>query len=694
MSDKAFAKLFYDLPLAALGLDEKTVADMARAGLRRIGDIALRPRAPITARFGPVPMARLDALKGLERSSIAPRFRPPDFCAERRFASPIQTIEAIEVQLRKLADDLVVLLERQAKGARRIELSLYRVDGAVRRILFGASRPLNEARAIVRLIAERLASPDEDEIDAGFGVDLMRLACLKAEPLAPSEAELERAHEAERARSLAELLDRLSARLGARAVTRRELIDAHLPEQAEAAAPATLGQARRSVQRVSSPIARPMDGLWKAAISGRCERAGKAVIARSSRRRSNPGVGALAPDCFASLAMTKQTAPPRGRCASSLARSRSRPWPKCPMALLCASAGGASCMTSRPLRGPSASPRPGGDRRGAPTRDYFRAEDSEGRRFWLYREGLWGRETAQPKWFVHGPIRVSSPRPKKSALDAPPPGGQHVAPGLSGKIERVELQSGRAILNVRHLTTYRYKRPVEFGDHRMMLRPRDGHDQRLLSSELEIEPEPRKLRWLYDTFDNCVAVASFSGSWTSLRVENRFTVERIEDDQPGGEIDQRAQFFPFSYAPEELPDIARAMERLYSDPAGDLDRWVRQFLTPGATILTSHLLMTMTYAIKEAFSYERREAPGVQTPLQTLERRRGSCRDFAVLMIEAARALGVAARFVSGYVYVPRGDDEPSGWAAERLTPGARSICRAPDGSNSTRPMGSSAAWT
>ena len=244
LSDKAFVKLFHDLPLAALGLDEKIVADMARAGLRRIGDIALRPRAPITARFGAVPMARLDALKGLERSSIAPRFRPPDFCAERQFASPIQTVEAIEVQLRKLADDLVVLLERQAKGARRIELSLYRVDGAMRRIRIGASRPLNEARAIVRLIAERLASPNEDAIDAGYGVDLMRLACLTAEPLAPSEAELERAHEAERARSLAELLDRLSARLGARAVTRRELVDAHLPEQAEAAAPAALGEAR------------------------------------------------------------------------------------------------------------------------------------------------------------------------------------------------------------------------------------------------------------------------------------------------------------------------------------------------------------------------------------------------------------------------------------------------------------------
>jgi transglutaminase-like putative cysteine protease len=108
-----------------------------------------------------------------------------------------------------------------------------------------------------------------------------------------------------------------------------------------------------------------------------------------------------------------------------------------------------------------------------------------------------------------------------------------------------------------------------------------------------------------------------------------------------------------------LPDIAQAMERLYSDPAGDLDRWVRQFVVRGATTLTSHLVMTMTYAIKEGFTYEWREAPGVQTPLQTLERRRGSCRDFAVLMIEAARALGVAARFVSGYVYIPREVDEP-----------------------------------
>ncbi len=352
LSDKAFAKLFHDLPLAALGLDEKTLADMARAGLRRIGDIALRPRAPIAARFGPMPIARLDALKGLERSSIAPRFRPPDFCAERRFASPIETIEAIETTLCKLADDLVVMLERQAKGARRIELALYRVDGDVRRIRVGASRPLNEARAIVRLFAERLANPDEDAIDAGYGVDLMRLACLAAEPLAPSQAELERAHEAERARALAELLDRLSARLGARAVTQRELIEAHLPEQAEAAAPATLGRAR---------------------MRGEGEGIG-AVVAGAPAR---PLRLFVRPEPIEALAEVPDGPPLRFRWRRVL-------------------------HDVAAIEGPERIVAPWWRRDGAPTRDYFRAEDSHGRRFWLYREGLWGRETAQAKWFVHG----------------------------------------------------------------------------------------------------------------------------------------------------------------------------------------------------------------------------------------------------------------------------------------------------
>ncbi len=351
LSDKAFAKLFHDLPLAALGLDEKTAADMARAGLRRIGDVALRPRAPITARFGPVPMARLDALRGLERSSIAPRFMAPDFCAERRFASPIATLEAIEATLRRLADDLVVLLERQAKGARAIELSLYRVDGDVRRIRVGASRPLNEARAIARLFAEKLASPQEDAIDAGFGVDLMRLACLAAEPLAPSQVELDRAHEAERARALADLIDRLSARLGSRAVTRRTLIEAHLPEQAEAAAPATLGEARTGGDR-REPI----------------------VVGCAPAR---PLRLFVRPEPIEAVAEVPDGPPLRFRWRRVL-------------------------HDVAAIEGPERIAAPWWRRPDAPTRDYFRAEDSHGRRFWLYREGLWGRETAQAKWFVHG----------------------------------------------------------------------------------------------------------------------------------------------------------------------------------------------------------------------------------------------------------------------------------------------------
>src|SRR5271166_209577 len=103
------------------------------------------------------------------------------------------------------------------------------------------------------------------------------------------------------------------------------------------------------------------------------------------------------------------------------------------------------------------------------------------------------------------------------------------------------VQRDKAVLNVRHATTYRYARPVELGEHRMMMRPRDGHDQRLVESELFIEPRPARVRWLYDALDNCVALATFDGLTTRLAVENRFTVERSADDAPGGEIDPRAR---------------------------------------------------------------------------------------------------------------------------------------------------------
>lgn len=214
------------------------------------------------------------------------------------------------------------------------------------------------------------------------------------------------------------------------------------------------------------------------------------------------------------------------------------------------------------------------------------------------------------------------------------------------------------VLNVVHLTTYAYRNPVRLGEHRMLLRPRVSYDQRLLSMALTIDPAPARLRWIHDAFDNAVAIASFSREEDTrrLRIESDVTLERTPEDSPEFVIDERARTYPFTYDFDEIPDLARSIERMYRDHAGELDQWVRKFLRPDRPTETGQLLMTMTYAIKEGFSYERREEPGVQTPLHTLARRRGSCRDFAVLMMEAARTLGLAARFVSGYIYVPERD--------------------------------------
>ena len=216
------------------------------------------------------------------------------------------------------------------------------------------------------------------------------------------------------------------------------------------------------------------------------------------------------------------------------------------------------------------------------------------------------------------------------------------------------------ILTVRHLTTYSYAAPVRLGEHRMMLRPRDSNDQRLLKASLDIEPRPHRLRWIHDVFDNCVAIANFVGETRRLRVENIITLEHIASDEPEFQLEDRARTYPFSYDADEMPDLARAIERHYPDPSGDLDHWVRQFVNQGRPTETAALLMTLTNAIKEGLAYERRTERGTQSPLHTLSSRRGSCRDLATLMMEAARTLGFAARFVSGYLYVPSRDSGDS----------------------------------
>ncbi len=217
------------------------------------------------------------------------------------------------------------------------------------------------------------------------------------------------------------------------------------------------------------------------------------------------------------------------------------------------------------------------------------------------------------------------------------------------------------ILTVIHRTRYRYRKPVSFGEHRMMMRPRDTEDQRQLGATLDIEPAPSELRWLQDVFGNNVAIARFHRRSAELVVTNTLRIGHSGVDRPVESwISFYARTTPFSYDADEMPDLLRMMERFYPDPAHELDRWARSFLRQDGPTATLDLLEAMTRSIRRQITYKGRQSSGIQTPVETLRLGTGTCRDFAVLMIEALRCLGFAARFVSGYIYVPPpGDTVP-----------------------------------
>ncbi len=211
------------------------------------------------------------------------------------------------------------------------------------------------------------------------------------------------------------------------------------------------------------------------------------------------------------------------------------------------------------------------------------------------------------------------------------------------------------VITVRHVTTYRYKQPVFFGEHRMMLRPRDSYDQKLLDAQLTITPEPSDIRWVHDVFGNCVAIARFAGRSAELRVDSLIRLDHSAFDALDFQIEEYATRYPFTYGADEMPDLLRSIERQYLDPEHEVDRWARQFLRHDGRADTFEMLAAMTHAVRQHFSYLSREESGIQDPVQTLQQRSGSCRDFAVLMMEAVRSLGLAAHFVSGYLHVPEG---------------------------------------
>ncbi|PWR18496.1 transglutaminase family protein [Zavarzinia aquatilis] len=218
-------------------------------------------------------------------------------------------------------------------------------------------------------------------------------------------------------------------------------------------------------------------------------------------------------------------------------------------------------------------------------------------------------------------------------------------------------------MTVRHVTRYQYSGPVTFGPHRLMLRPRDSHDLRLLDATLRLSP-PAELRWIHDVFGNSIAIAEFAEDAAVLEIESTLRLERYPYVPPSMDIDADAATYPFIYASDDRRDLGPLRETHYPDPKGRLAEWAAGFVMAKGTD-TLALLSDINDGIHQGFAYQARDEEGTQTPVETLERGSGTCRDFALLFIEAARHLGLGARFVSGYLYDPALDAGAEGAAVQ-----------------------------
>ena len=354
------------LPLAALRLKGVTVTAMARVGLKRIGDILDLPRAPLAARFGVDLLRQLDRARGDEREPLNPLLPVAPYVADQPFHEPIAREEDVLRVIERLAARLEVAMTARGHGARRIELMLFRTDGEVKRVAAGSSRPIRDPATIRKLFVERLTALGDD-LDPGFGFDLARLSVLNAEP-APDEQIGLSGREDNAALDL--LVDRLSARLGPRRVTRLIAHDSHLPECAAgiisaqtmtAVALAPGWVAFRAFQTRAEPVPRPLR-----------------LLARPEPIEAIAGVPDGPPVRF-----RWRRAQHRVVAAEGPERIESAWWSE--------NAGRA--------------------------RDYFRVEDTEGHRFWVFRAGLYrdpdpnreddpdcepDLEHDPPRWFLHG----------------------------------------------------------------------------------------------------------------------------------------------------------------------------------------------------------------------------------------------------------------------------------------------------
>ena len=208
-------------------------------------------------------------------------------------------------------------------------------------------------------------------------------------------------------------------------------------------------------------------------------------------------------------------------------------------------------------------------------------------------------------------------------------------------------------IKITHTTRYRYPRPVRLNEHKLLLRPREGHDIRIASSRLGIHPGHQVL-WHRDVQGNSVAMVSFDEETDFLEIDSEVVIEHYEDTPVDFSLDRRAAQYPFQYDAGERADLTPFMQPLFTQHIGTLRDWIDGFWRPGQTLPTFDLLERMNRAIPEQLQYGKREAVGVQRPAETLAKGSGTCRDFATLFMEACRHLGLAARFVSGYRYDPQ----------------------------------------
>jgi transglutaminase-like putative cysteine protease len=204
--------------------------------------------------------------------------------------------------------------------------------------------------------------------------------------------------------------------------------------------------------------------------------------------------------------------------------------------------------------------------------------------------------------------------------------------------------------DITHTTVYRYKTPVTFGLHRVMFRPRDSHDLRVLATDLQVSPSAY-VRMIQDPHSNSVALVQPMGESTELRIVCAFTIEHVPAPPDTLALDPAAEFLPFAYPIQDRLDLEHYLRPHHDDPDGTLIRWAHQFLHTDQPNSTRDVLTRMNAHIGQSLRYVPRDEEGTQTPLQTLALGSGSCRDYALLMMEAARRLGVATRFVSGYLY-------------------------------------------